>query len=117
MPMERLHKLSIYILASLLIIGFLGVGFLTPLPPFLYIENLAVAFLLALGLLLSVKGLRTGLYIIAIVSLVYSGRISRSIISPIGTLQPLWEAHVPVVVLLLALGIISMLMLSNTSRE
>jgi len=116
MPMERLYKLSIYILASLLIIGFLGVGFLTPLPPFLYIENLAVAFLLALGLLLSVKGLKAGLYIIAIVSLIYSGRISRSIISPIGTLQPLWEAHVPVVVLLLMLGVISMLMLSNTGR-
>ncbi|MEM4970165.1 MAG: hypothetical protein QXE01_02805 [Sulfolobales archaeon] len=117
MPVGRLHKFSLYILASLLIIGFLGIGFLTPLPPFLLLENLAIAFLLALGLLLSVRGLRAGLYIIAIVSLVYSGRISRSIISPIGTLQPLWEAHVPVAVLLLALGVISILMLSSTSRK
>ncbi|MDT7888671.1 MAG: hypothetical protein RQ885_06815 [Desulfurococcales archaeon] len=110
-----LSRLAVIFLVSLLIIGFLGIVFLIPLPLFLVLENIVVALLLAIGLLLTIKDLRIGLYLLSIVSLVYSGRISRSVISPTGSLLPLWEAHLAVVILLIALGILSMVVLARSS--
>jgi len=96
-----------------LLIGFVGINIVIPLPAFLIAENISVATLLLVGIIISTRRGEAGLAVLAIVSLVYSGRISRSVISPTGSLIPLWEAHLPVMILLLILGALSLAALNR----
>ncbi len=105
--MNNLTRLLIFGIAIILIIGFLFINFITSLPLFLVCENLIIASLLTIGLILYFKKFRISSYILLITSLIYSGRISRSVISPEGNLQPLWEPHLIVVILLMILGFLS----------
>ncbi|GAY25849.1 hypothetical protein ATG_10520 [Desulfurococcaceae archaeon AG1] len=98
-------------LAVLLAVGFIAINIAVPLPSFLVAENIVVAITMILGVLLTTRWLVTGASILALVSLFYSGRISRSVITPYGTLSPMWEAHIPVLLLLAILGILSLLAL------
>lgn len=98
-------------LAMLLAIGFIAINFLVPLPSFLIAENFSVTVALIIGTILLSNKLVTGASVLTIASLLYLGRISRSVVTPYGTLAPLWETHVPVVLLLTVLGILSLLVL------
>lgn len=99
------------VLSVILAVGFIAINIVTPLPLFMVIENITLSILLIGGTILTMGKRNLGLSILAISSLYYSGRISRSVVTPAGTLAPLWEAHVPVFIALVILGVISIAML------
>lgn len=110
---------SILALAVAAIAGFAGINLaVAELPPFLKAENAAVAALLSPGAVLVLAGRRAlGIAIIGAVSLFYAGRVSRSVVSPTGSLVPLWEAHLPVVLLLLLAGLLSLVSANKGSSS
>lgn len=108
---HRLPLVLLWIVALLLIIGFIAINLVVPLPSFLVAENLLVAFVIAAGLLSMRIRPVIGISILIFVSLFYAGRISRSVINTSGSLAPMWDAHAPVAVLLAVLGILSLIVL------
>lgn len=108
---HRLLKLLLWIIASILIAGFIAINIVVPLPTFLITENIFVAVAIAMGLFLVRVRVGLGSSILIFVALFYAGRISRSVVTPSGALAPMWEAHAPVTLLLVLLGILSLLML------
>ncbi len=91
---------------ALLVVGYIGINFLTKLPAFLMAQNITYAVLYALGLLLLKK--RWGPLYLTVLAGFNAGRVSRSLISPRGEIGYLALEHIPlftaiIIVLLLAL--------------
>jgi predicted membrane metal-binding protein len=101
------------VLSVILAVGFIAINIAIPLPHFIVIENIMLSVLLICGAILTMSKRNLGLSILAISSLYYSGRISRSVITTMGTLAPLWETHAPVFIVLIILGVMSIAMLSK----
>lgn len=101
------------VLSIIIAIGFIAINIAIPLPRFIVIENITLSILLISGALLTMGKRNLGLSILAISSLYYSGRISRSVVTTMGDLAPLWEPLAPVFIALMILGVISIAMLSK----
>lgn len=84
--------------ASLLVAAFLGTALLISLPP-LFLENIFIESLIALGIILATRCLRAGLYVVAAISPIYSGRVSRNVAMPTDALPPTWEAYLGIAIL------------------
>lgn len=108
---HRLLLALLWVVALLLIIGFVAINFIVQLPSFLVAENLLVALIIAIGLLSTRIKPTLGLSILILISIFYAGRISRSVVTVTGSLAPMWDAHAPVAFLLAVLGILSLIAL------
>ncbi len=101
----------LWIVALILLIGFIAINLVAQLPSFLVAENLLVALTIAIGLLFTRIKPALGLSTLVFISIFYAGRISRSVITSSGSLAPMWDAHAPVALLLAVLGLLSLIVL------
>ena len=110
MQNEKLEK-TLSVLLALLILGYIGINFIAPLPAFLIGENITYAVLYGLILYLSYKRGYQNTHLLALTTIlgINIGRVSRSIISPKGEIEYLALEHVPLIsflVLVLAVTLI-----------
>ena len=101
-----LYRLSVI----LIIVGFVAINFLMQLPKVIVAENLTYATLFTISLVFSDgKG---GKLLSMLLSMFIAGRISRSILTPRGSIMPLTVNHILLEVHLIFIGIISWVLLS-----
>ncbi len=90
------------VLGSLLVLGYIGINFVAPLPGFLVAENIAWALLYAVATVLVLRGDGRAYPLLTAISGFNAGRVSRSIVTPYGSLAPLALEHVPLLVVITA---------------
>lgn len=112
-------RAAIIVLGVLLVVGYIGVDMVLPLPVFLVAENLFWAVVYAAPLaMLATRGEKMGpLLWLVVVSAANLGRVSRSIITPYGTPGPLALEHIPLAtVIALVLALSSLALYREASR-
>ncbi|MGQ4892228.1 MAG: hypothetical protein ACP6IP_07035 [Candidatus Njordarchaeia archaeon] len=94
---------SLRYLLILLIVGYIGINFIAPLPPFLIGENITYAILYAFFLVyMERKGYENKTFALLATLLGFNvGRVSRSIVSPRGEIEYLALEHIPLISYLL----------------
>ncbi len=98
--MDALRK-ALLALTLILIIGYIGINFVAPLPAFLVGENLFYAASYAILAYMLWKGRRVEpLYVL--LAGFNAGRVSRSVVTPYGTPGRLAVQHIPLLALILA---------------
>ena len=101
------------IILSILLLSFVGIdlahvfGFIRTFPLFLFAENLLYAAISAALLWKLMKGDKPWPYV-ASFGWYLTGRVSRSVITPYGTLPKLAAQHVPLLALSLALALLGL---------
>ena len=101
-----LFRLSVIIV----IVGFVVINFLVSLPKFIVAENLTYSVLFTISLVFS-DG-RGGKLLSMLLSMFIAGRISGSILSSAGKIEPLAVNHILLEVHLIFIGIISWILLA-----
>lgn len=105
------------ILVALAIVAYVGVNFIAPLPRFLIAENLVYAMLYLVGLAaLKSRPVESRLLLAGLAGF-NAGRVSRSIIGPEGELMPLARDHIPLLLVLLGILVISLFDLREAARR
>ncbi len=101
--------IGIRLLLVLLVAGYVGVNFMANLPVFLIAENLLYAFLYAVSLYLIHLNKRYSYTLASIVAAFNAGRVSRSVITPTGELAPLALSHLPLLLVIALVMVLSAL--------
>ncbi|MCE4607186.1 MAG: hypothetical protein F7B59_07665 [Desulfurococcales archaeon] len=101
-----LFRLSVIIV----IVGFVVINFLASLPKFVVAENLTYAVLFTISLVFS-DG-RGGKLLSMLLSMFIAGRVSGSILSSAGNMEPITVSHILIEVHLLFVGVISWILLT-----
>jgi len=93
----------------IVMLGFIFVDLVAPLPRFLFFENLLYASIYGIITLLLLSKYFQSAYILGIISSLFIvGRISRSIIATDGSLLELWQEHLAISLFLLFIASISL---------
>ena len=107
MPLLRTTLLALTIL---LVAGYIGVDLMLPLPAFLYYENIAYAVCYAVLGYAFARGRRVEpLYVL--LAGFNAGRVSRTVVTPEGSLGPLALQHVPLLAIVLAVAVLALLLI------
>ncbi len=101
-------------LTLLLIVGYVGINFAADLPRFLVAENLLLAAAYAAGLYGVTHYGKPAFAYLALLAGFNAGRVSRSIVGPRGELGDLALEHVPLLLLILAVGVVSAYLAAKT---
>lgn len=103
------------ILLVLLVLGYIGINFIAPLPPFLIGENITYAVLYGLILYLSYKNGYKNTHLLALTTILgfNIGRVSRSIISPRGEIEYLALEHIPLISFLILVLVFTLVTFYN----
>ena len=109
-------RLALLALTVLLAAGYIGVDVVLSLPRFLFYENIVYAVVYAVLGFLLVRGWRVA-PVYAAVAGFNAGRVSRTIVTPEGGLGALALQHVPLLALLLAAVILSVLLAYREMRQ
>ncbi|WP_201783071.1 hypothetical protein [Pyrodictium occultum] len=95
-------------LIVLLIIGYVGINLVAPLPRFLVGENIVLAVAYAAGLAWLLRGSRaTYPYLVALAGF-NAGRVSRSVVEPTGAPGRLAAQHVPLLLVVLLVALLAL---------
>jgi len=97
--------------------GYVGINLATQLPLFLVGENLVYASIYGSAGILLARGRCRVLPILLFASSFNAGRVSRSIVTPTGSLGVLALEHVPLLTALLAVAVLSLLAVLDRFRE
>ncbi len=109
----KVLRASTALLLFILLLGFIGidlahvVGFIKEFPFFLFMENLVYAIISVILIYFVAKGKDVWPFI-TFFGAYLTGRVSRSVITPYGTIPKLAPQHVPLLVLSLLLGILGL---------
>lgn len=102
-------------ISIVLIIGYVAINFVAPLPLFLIVENLVYSVLYATFLVALARRDDVGALGLAALSSFNAGRVSRSIITPRGEITDMALAHMPLFILLLTLLVLSLCLITKRS--
>ena len=98
----------------LLVLGYVGINFVAPLPPGLVAQNAFWAVVYAASLAALIKGVRRVLPALAILAAFNAGRVSETVITSMLEVHPLAAQHAPLVAVLL---IVSALAAAEAARR
>ncbi len=104
------------VLTLLAIVSYVGVNFVAPLPRFLVGENLVYALLYGIALVGLVRGWSGSPILLVGLSGFNAGRVSRSIITPTGELSSMALDHIPLLILLILILLLSSYMVYEGVR-
>lgn len=95
------------VLVIILVLGYIGINFVAPLPLFLTAENIFYAISYSYLLYQAEKGAKWAYPAMLVLAAFNAGRVSRSLVTPYGTLGPLWLQHVPLELLVLVVALLA----------
>jgi len=108
--------MALNVLMALLVIGYVGINFVAPIPPGLIAQNLAWAIIYLALLAAVMRGLRWAYLATALIAAFNAGRVSRSVWTPTLQLEPLALQHVPLLAVLLLVSLLSAICLTRSAR-
>ena len=113
----RWEKTALETLLALLVLGYLGINVVAPIPRPIVVENIVFALLYAALLWGVHRGSRKALLALMVVGAFNAGRVSNSVWDPLTGVAPLALQHLPLLIVILAATLLPLRLLGEQPQR